>query len=271
MDINYSRLLTIPTAEYNTNQIYYLKPKFPNDTVSYYVNCRNIVSGITGLDVEGPGVSITDQFFDGSFTANGVLSTNTNGTVFSFTVSGGADNTSYIITAVVNDINGDQFTLKMVLYISSSQMICSSPPLVLGPQGPQGIQGPIGPQGVQGETGTQGIQGPVGPDGKTGVSIDSITISKDMTFTYSMSDGSTKTSPSGIYRDLNNFLIAPDNVGTVPDDFTTNGSIYIAPDDYVTGQKPLPSGLLLNSNVVITDGTTYFINTQNNGGVLCAA
>lgn len=271
MDINHSRLVTIPSAEFNINQVQYLKPKYPQDTVAYFVECRNILSGIKSVQIEAGGLEVSNVYFDGTFDSSGTLSPTSNGTIFSFSIGGGADNTSYIISALITDTAGNQITETFNLYISSSQLICSNPPLVLGPQGPQGIQGPIGPIGPEGEPGPQGVPGVAGVQGQTGVSIDAITISKDMTFTYTMSDGSTKTSPSGIYRDLNNFLISPDSVATVPDDFTTNGSIYIAPDAYVTGQKTLPTGLSLNSNIVLTDGTTYFINTQNNGGVLCAA
>ena len=51
---------------------------------------------------------------------------------------------------------------------------CLPTRVVIGPQGPQGIQGevgPQGPQGIQGEVGPQGpqgIQGEVGPQGPQG-------------------------------------------------------------------------------------------------------
>lgn len=271
MKINYSRLITIPTAEFNVNQVQDLTPKYPQDTVSYFVECRNILSGIKNVNVVGAGLTVTNIYFDGTFDSSGVLSPNTSGTVFSFTVTGGADNTSYIVTALITDTSDNQITKTFTLYVSSSNMICSNPPMVMGPPGPAGPQGIQGPKGDDGVAGPEGVQGPIGPQGETGVSIDSITINKDMTFSYTMSDGSVKNSPTGILKDQNNFLISPDSLNTLPSDLTTNGNVCIAPDSYVTGKKSLPTGLYLNSNVVMTDGSTYYINTQNNGGVLCTA
>lgn len=146
-----------------------------------------------------------------------------------------------------------------------------------GPVGPQGVQGIQGPQGITGSTGPQGpigpqgIQGIQGPVGETGIGIDSITVNEDMTITYIMSDGSTKTTSSGFYKDTNGYIFVPDNIGTLPSDLVLNGSIYTAPDSYSSGQKSLPTGLSLNGNIVMTDGTTYFKNTINNCGILCAA
>lgn len=144
----------------------------------------------------------------------------------------------------------------------------------VGPQGVQGIQGPQGPvgsTGPQGPIGPQGIQGIQGPVGETGVGINSIIANQDMTITYIMTDGSTKNTPSGFYKDNNGYLFVPDNIETLPDDLILNGSVYTVPDSYLSGQKQLPSGLSLNGNIVITDGTTYFKNTINNSGILCAA
>ena len=105
--------------------------------------------------------------------------------------------------------------------------------------------------------------------GPTGTSIKSITVNDDLTFTFLMSDGSTIISKSNIYVNDEGYLISPSETGTLPDDFTTNGGIYIAPADYVSGTKQLPTGLYLNGDVVMTDGTVYFINTVNNNNVLC--
>ncbi|WP_283093361.1 phage fiber-tail adaptor protein [Acetobacter persici] len=272
MEINYSRLITIPTAEFNVNQIQYLKPKYPQDTVAYFVDCRNILSGIKDVNVVGLGLTVSNVYFDGTFNSSGVLSPTSTGTVFSFSVSGGADNTSYLVTAQITDTAGNQITETFNLYVSSSCLISSNPPMILGPQGPAGPQGIQGEQGIQGDAGPEGIQGPQGEQGHTGVSVVGVTVNKDMTFNFSMSDGSTKTSATtGLIKDQNGYLYAPDNALSVPADFTTNGSIYIAPSDYITGTKQLPSGLSLNSNIVLTDGTSFYVNTTNNGGVLCAA
>lgn len=101
-------------------------------------------------------------------------------------------------------------------------------------------------------------------------SIKNITVNDDLTFTFLMNDGSTITSASNIYVNDEGYLISPSATGTLPDDFTTNGGVYIASTDYVSGTKQLPTGLYLNGDVVMTDGTVYFIDTVNNNNVLCA-
>lgn len=262
MDINYSRLLTIPSAEYNTNQVYYIKPKFPNDTVTYYVDCRNILPGIKSVDVVGQGLSITGIYFDGTFTSTGVLSSQTSGTIFSFTASGGADNTTYPITAVVTDINGDQFTILMNLYVSSSQLISSNPPMVLGPQGPQGIQG------IQGEQGPQGEIGPQGLPGTKGISLSEFIVTNGLDISAVYSDGSTQQVKTNLTVDSTGSVYFSGSASQLPTDLDIDGNVYIATSDYINGTKKLPSGLSINGNVIMTDGTVNYMNTINNVGIL---
>ena len=72
--------------------------------------------------------------------------------------------------------------------------------------------------------------------------------------------------PSGTYYvDQNDVVRRARTVGTLPDDVTVNGGVYIA------GSSTLPAGLTSEGDVIITDGTVYFPNTWNNNGVLCAA
>ncbi|MBS1002294.1 hypothetical protein JK183_00140 [Acetobacter thailandicus] len=72
--------------------------------------------------------------------------------------------------------------------------------------------------------------------------------------------------PSGTYYvDQNDIVRRARTVGTLPDDVTVNGGVYIA------GSSTLPAGLTSEGDVIITDGTVYFPNTWNNNGVLCAA
>ncbi|EUK18814.1 hypothetical protein [Commensalibacter papalotli (ex Servin-Garciduenas et al. 2014)] len=111
---------------------------------------------------------------------------------------------------------------------------------------------------------------PQGKVGQQGNSISTLSFSKDKIVT-TLSDGSTlETIPQGIYT-LHGIVIAPDNIGELPDDLVLNGNIYTAPDAYLNGSKKLPEGLSLNSNIVMTDGSVYFPTTINNNGVLCAA
>ncbi|OUI87886.1 hypothetical protein HK11_09105 [Acetobacter sp. DmW_043] len=72
--------------------------------------------------------------------------------------------------------------------------------------------------------------------------------------------------PSGTYYvDQNDVVRRARIVGTLPDDVTVNGGVYIA------GSSTLPAGLTSEGDVIITDGTVYFPNTWNNNGVLCTA
>ncbi|MBS1056106.1 hypothetical protein [Gluconobacter kondonii] len=71
---------------------------------------------------------------------------------------------------------------------------------------------------------------------------------------------------------LNGFDIGPDGmlrkitepVGTLPEDFTINNGIYML------GTSPPPAGLSSNHGIIMTDGSVYYPNTIDNGGVLCA-
>lgn len=76
---------------------------------------------------------------------------------------------------------------------------------------------------------------------------------------------------TGYCIDACGYLFKPETIGELPDDLVLNGNIYTAPDAYLNGTKQLPTGLSLNSNIVMTDGSVYFPTTNNNNGVLCAA
>lgn len=74
--------------------------------------------------------------------------------------------------------------------------------------------------------------------------------------------------PKGQQVLVNNgvFLLATQE-GELPPDVTLNGGVYIA------GTTALPAGLSAHpvTGIILTDGTTYYPNTTNNVGVLCAA
>ncbi len=114
--------------------------------------------------------------------------------------------------------------------------------------------------------GDRGIQGSKGEQGK---GIKSIAVNPDLTFSITMDDGSVQNILTGIYKDENNYLISPRNFFELPCDFFVNGNLCMASDDYVNGCKQMPDGLSLNGNIVLTDGSVYYKNTINNGGVLC--
>lgn len=74
--------------------------------------------------------------------------------------------------------------------------------------------------------------------------------------------------PAGTYIiDHSNAVLQVPAAGELPADVTLNGDIYIA------GTLPLPAGLSADpvTGIILTDGTAYYPNTTNNGGVLCAA
>lgn len=74
--------------------------------------------------------------------------------------------------------------------------------------------------------------------------------------------------PSGTYFvDQSGAVLRADTVGTLPTDVTLNGGVYMA------GATALPAGLSVDpaTGMILTDGTTYYPNTINNVGVLCAA
>lgn len=143
--------LTLPRNYNDFDQIIELKPKYASDTISYSIDFRNIISEITSCSVSCPDLSISQTSYQD--------------TVVTFYVSGGTDQTTYIIDIIVSDDSGNKLKQKFNLYIIDSNIISTNPPLVKGPAGPQGIQGPIGPQG---STGIQGVPGPLGPQGPQG-------------------------------------------------------------------------------------------------------
>lgn len=66
-----------------------------------------------------------------------------------------------------------------------------------GERGEQGLQGQDGPQGIegadgpQGPVGAEGPQGPAGVEGPQGVGIVSAAVSQNLSFTFTLSNGST--------------------------------------------------------------------------------
>lgn len=95
--------------------------------------------------------------------------------------------------------------------------------------------------------------------GPAGTGIGSIAQKPDGTLVFTMTDGTVREVSAG-----------HEQARSLPSDFTTNGGVYVAPDDYVTGNKPMPAGLSLNGNLVMTDGSVPYQGTTDNGGLLCA-
>ena len=112
---------------------------------------------------------------------------------------------------------------------------------------------------------------PKGEKGQQGISVESVIMNDDLTFSFMMSNGSIEKVNSGLYRNKDGVVIAPEKVSEIPNDFSLNGNLYIASDDYLNGSKKMPEGLSLNGNIVLTDGSVYYKNSWNNGGVLCVA
>lgn len=130
---------------------------------------------------------------------------------------------------------------------------------------------PIRPEGVlQVGLDANYVMGGQGPPGKNDTNLINISITPSGIL-CTMSDGSSlNVIPEGIYIQ-DGIIIAPKNIGVLPNDLILNGNIYAVPSDYLDGTKQLPTGLSLNSNVVMTDGSVFFPKTINNNGVLCAA
>lgn len=126
--------------------------------------------------------------------------------------------------------------------------------------------------GKPGIDGKDGINGKDGKDGKDGNNLDisSLKFNKDSTITLNYLNGDSKNIDSNIYINNEGNIFVAEDIFDIPDDFTINGSLFIASDSYVNGEKPLPSGLFLNGNIVLTDGSTHYKNTWNNNGILCS-
>lgn len=56
-----------------------------------------------------------------------------------------------------------------------------------------------------------------------------------------------------------------EKIGSLPTDVILNGGIYMA------GTTPLPEGLSSVGGIIMTDGSVFYPNTIDRGGVLCAA
>ena len=130
---------------------------------------------------------------------------------------------------------------------------------------------PVREEGILYENQDDGIVVIMGSTGPQGNGIYSVSIDKDFSLVITMSDGTVQKIDIGIVKDKNGQLMAIENSSFLPDDFSINGSLYIASSDYVNGNKTMPNGLSLNGNIVLTDGSVFYKNTWNNGGVLCAA
>ncbi|MEN3168736.1 hypothetical protein [Gluconobacter sp. OJB] len=148
------RLLTIPRNYNDFDQILELKPKYSTNTLSYSVDFRNAITNITSCNVSSIDLTISQISYSG--------------TIVYFYVSGGDDQTTYIIDVVVSDDSGNTLKQKLNLYIIDSTIISTNPPIVMGPTGPTGAQGAQGPIGPQGSTGIQGVPGPIGTQGPAG-------------------------------------------------------------------------------------------------------
>ncbi|MUG08615.1 phage fiber-tail adaptor protein [Commensalibacter melissae] len=128
---------------------------------------------------------------------------------------------------------------------------------------------PIREEGILYENPDDGIVVVMGATGVRGNGIRSIAMGNDANLEFSMDDGSVINVDTGLFRDNNGQIVAMDKVASLPDDFSINGSVFIAPNSYVNGDKSMPKGLSLDRNIVLTDGTVYYKHSINNGGVLC--
>ncbi|MUG09383.1 phage fiber-tail adaptor protein [Commensalibacter melissae] len=128
---------------------------------------------------------------------------------------------------------------------------------------------PIREEGILYENPDDGIVVVMGSTGVRGNGIHSIAMGNDANLEFQMDDGTVISVDTGLFRDDNGQIVAMDQVASLPDDFSINGSVFLAPDSYVNGDKPMPKGLSLDGNIVLTDGTVYYRHSINNGGVLC--
>ncbi|MUH07160.1 phage fiber-tail adaptor protein [Commensalibacter melissae] len=128
---------------------------------------------------------------------------------------------------------------------------------------------PIREEGILYEN-QDGIVVVMGATGVRGNGIRSIAMGNDANLEFSMDDGTVISVDTGLFRDDNGQIVAMDQVASLPDDFSVNGSVFLAPDSYVNGGKPMPKGLSLDGNIVLTDGSVHYRHSMNNGGVLCS-
>lgn len=128
---------------------------------------------------------------------------------------------------------------------------------------------PIREEGILYEN-QDGIVVVMGATGVRGNGIRSIAMGNDANLEFQMDDGTVISVDTGLFRDDNGQIVAMDQVASLPDDFSVNGSVFLAPDSYVNGGKPMPKGLSLDGNIVLTDGSVHYRHSMNNGGVLCS-
>lgn len=128
---------------------------------------------------------------------------------------------------------------------------------------------PIREEGILYEN-QDGIVVVMGATGVRGNGIRSIAMGNDANLEFSMDDGTVISVDTGLFRDDNGQIVAIDQVASLPDDFSVNGSVFLAPDSYVNGGKSMPKGLSLDGNIVLTDGSVHYRHSMNNGGVLCS-
>lgn len=128
---------------------------------------------------------------------------------------------------------------------------------------------PIREEGILYEN-QDGIVVVMGATGVRGNGIRSIAMGNDANIEFSMDDGTVISVDTGLFRDDNGQIVAIDQVASLPDDFSINGSVFLAPDIYVNGGKSMPKGLSLDGNIVLTDGSVHYRHSMNNGGVLCS-
>ncbi|MBI0180223.1 hypothetical protein [Commensalibacter sp. W8163] len=128
---------------------------------------------------------------------------------------------------------------------------------------------PIREEGILYEN-QDGIVVVMGATGVRGNGIRSIAMGNDANLEFSMDDGTVISVDTGLFRDDNGQIVDMDQVASLPDDFSVNGSVFLAPDSYVNGGKSMPKGLSLDGNIVLTDGSVHYRHSMNNGGVLCS-
>ncbi len=129
---------------------------------------------------------------------------------------------------------------------------------------------PIREEGILYENPDDGIVVVMGSTGVRGNGIRSIAMGNDANLEFQMDDGTVISVDTGLFKDNNGQIVAMDQVASLPDDFSVNGSVFLAPDSYVNGGKSMPKGLSLDGNIVLTDGSVHYRHSMNNGGVLCS-
>ena len=168
--------------------------EYNNDTV----NMLGLGFDIVGTPISGNYIEVTASFADPTWHNNAKWYTNSlkeaeenlkdaenilknvSATAVANTLSAGSNATAEVQT--INSDSGKSFQFTFGL--------------PTGPAGPTGAKGKKGDKGDTGERGLTGTTGATGAQGSEGIGITNITLNSDYTLTFTLSDGSTKTTSS---------------------------------------------------------------------------